>query len=60
MKTVEEMKIRELFRLKENGPVYVRGHYDREIKKYSCTKYDDMNFERFFAGNKTVIVDFEF
>lgn len=67
MMTMEQKPIRklrkgELFRLsdRETAPVWVRGEYIREAKKYSTYKYDDVNHERLLSGDKRVIVDFIF
>ena len=60
MKKVSELKRGEFFRLPNQSVVYVRGNYVRELKKYSCSKYEDTNAERFFKGDKLVEVDFEF
>ena len=60
MKKVSELKKGEFFRLPNQSVVYVRDNYVRELKKYSCYKYEDINAERFFKGDKLVEVDFEF
>lgn len=46
--------------VKSSSSVWVRGSYDRSSKKYSCYKYDDVNHENFFKGDKKVFVDFIF
>ena len=40
--------------------VYVKGHYNRSDKDYTCHKFDDICAERFFKGSKQVYVDFIF
>ena len=62
MKAIKELKVGAFFRLSpsENAPVWVRGEYVRELKSYSCTKFDDINHERFLKGVCIVVVDFEF
>lgn len=35
--------------------VYVRNHYDATSKRYSVSKYDDLNSERFMKGSIVVI-----
>ena len=59
---IRELKKGELFRLsdRETAPVWIRGEYIRETKKYSIYKYDDVNHERLVSGGKRVIVDFIF
>ena len=41
--------------------VYIRGNFirDNNIKRYSCTDYDDMNHEIFLKGDAIVYVGFE-
>lgn len=61
-KTIRKLKKGELFRLSANGnaPVWVRGEYIREAKKYSTYRYDDTNHEKLFSGDQKVYVDFIF
>lgn len=40
--------------------VYVRDDYDRSEGKYWCYKFDDVNTGIYLAGDKQVIVNFEF
>lgn len=40
--------------------VYIKGDYIRSIKKYSCTKFSDINEEYFFKPDKEVFTDFVF
>lgn len=42
------------FQLKLNGKIYIRGYYERSLKKYCCICYDDANKWRFFPGDKLV------
>ena len=63
--TVKELKKGEMFTVKEiefpkESQVYVRGEYDRSSKMYSCYKWNDVNAERFFKGNKVVFTEFTF
>ena len=62
MKKVELRKVKqgEFFKLSENGKVYVRGYFERRIKKYEVYLYDDINHESFIKGSRIVIVDFEY
>ena len=61
-KKIKQLNQGELFRLSEsdNAPVWVRGEYVREIGKYSGHKYEDVNQENFFKGDRKVFVDFEY
>lgn len=45
---------------KGSKAVYVRGHYDRASKRYSLTRFDDMNAERFVKGTTECTTEFEF
>lgn len=40
--------------------VWVRGDYDRSMKKYSVYKFSDTNWEIFVKGNKECYIDFTF
>jgi len=46
--------------LKGSRAVYVRGAYDRSLRKYSLTRWDDINSERFVSGTVEVSVGFTF
>lgn len=61
MKKVELRKVKqgEFFRLSEIGKVYVRGYYERSMKKYEAYWFDDVNHESFIKASRIVIVDFE-
>jgi folate-dependent tRNA-U54 methylase TrmFO/GidA len=63
--TIKDIKKGGYFTLKEisepNGnQVYVKGEYDKKSKAYSCCKFSDVNYERFFKGDKVVFTDFTF
>ena len=65
IKTVKELKKGEFFTLKEieeptEMQVYIRGDYIPSEKVYACSKFGDMNYERFFKGNRKVYVGFTF
>ena len=58
---IKDVKQGELVKLlKGSRAVYVRGHYDRALRKYSLTRWDDINAERFVKGDTLVTTDFEF
>lgn len=59
---IRKLRKGELFCLSdhESAPVWVRGEYIREVKKYITYKYDDVNHERLLSGDKRVIVGFIF
>lgn len=40
----------------ENAPLWKKGDYVRSEKRYSCTKYDDVNHEKLMKGCKIVYV----
>ena len=56
------MKKGELFRFKESdtAPVWVRGDYVPEAKKFSTYKYDDVNHEHLFKGDTKGFIGFTF
>ena len=40
--------------------VWVRGAFDRSLKKYECTRFDDTNTTCYLPGNKEIYTDFVF
>lgn len=44
----------------EARTVWVRGHYVRELKSYSCTDFEDVNREVFIKSKRPVFIGFEF
>lgn len=58
--TIRQAKKGEFVQLKENGPVWVRGDYDRSSKTYCLTKFDDINREWFVLGSRKCFVGFDF
>lgn len=60
--TIKEIKRGTFFKFRntDTSPVWVRGEYIREAKKYSCYKFDDVNHERLTKGSQEVFIDFEF
>lgn len=61
-KPIRKLRKGDLFRLSdhENAPVWVRGEYIPEARKYSTYRYDDTNHEKLFSGDKKVYADFIF
>ena len=59
---IRTLKKGEYFRLtpSDTAPVWVRGEYCRETKKYSTHRFDDVNYERLLGGDWIVYVDFTF
>ena len=55
----EYFTLKEITEPKENQ-VLIRGDYDQSSKTYSCYKFDDMNNEKFYNGNKIVFTGFTF
>lgn len=43
-----------------DNQVFVRGEYDRELRKYECHRFDDVNSTCFISGSKEVYTDFIF
>ncbi len=44
----------------KSNQVYVKGYYDRTLKKWFCYKFDDVNDGRFFIPNRIVGYGFIF
>lgn len=61
-KAIKDLKRGEFLRLTdtETAPVWVRGGYSRQVKKYSIRKFEDVNHERLLPGKQHVWVDFTF
>lgn len=59
---IKDLKRGDFFRTTDSdtAPVWVRGEYIREAKKYSSHRFDDVNHERLFCGDKLVFVGFTF
>lgn len=59
---IRSLKKGEYFRFAESdtAPVWVRGEYIREVKKFSTHRFDDVNHERLLRGNQLVWVGFTF
>lgn len=64
---LKDLKRGEYFTLKSfNGgepsenQVYIRGEYDRAMRKYECGKYSDISYSRYISGEKEVYTDFTF
>lgn len=58
--TIAATKKGEYIRLIANGPVYLRGDYDRTTKRYSLTRADDINAERLVIGSKACFIGFTY
>lgn len=41
----------------ENAPLWIRGEYLLECKKYSCYKHDDVNHETLMRGTREVYIE---
>ena len=60
MITVKQCRVGEYVRFTENGPVWIRGEYDRSEKRYWLYRFDDVNSGKFVAGARQVFVGFTF
>lgn len=60
--TIRQLKKGEFFCLRdcETTPMWVRGEYIPEAKKYSTYKFDDVNHEVLRKGDFVVFVGFTF
>ena len=62
---IKELKKGEFFTLKptnepKENQVFIRGDYDRSIKKYECTRFSDINSWRYLKPETVVYTDFIF
>lgn len=63
--TIKQLKQGEFFTKKPieyptDSQVWIRGEYDRELKKFECVAFSDMNKTCYIAGNKEIFTDFIF
>lgn len=63
--TIKDLKCGDYFTRKQieyptDRQVWVRGDYDRSMKRYECSRFDDVNEVRYIPGNKEVYTDFIF
>nr|WP_195461792.1 hypothetical protein [Alistipes sp. D31t1_170403_E11] len=60
--TIRSLRKGEFFRLTDSdtAPVWVRGEYSREARKYSTHKFYDINHEQQLPGDRLVYVGFTF
>lgn len=61
-KPISKLKKGDFFRLKDSktAPVWVRGEFIPQVKRYSTHKFDDTNHEALRKGTAQVYVDFIF
>jgi hypothetical protein len=58
---IKDLKEGDFFILNNKGrTVYTRGHYDRSENDYTCTDFMNTSREKYFKGNKTVLIGFTF
>ena len=51
----------EFFKRKRGAKtVYTREHYNRDIKKYTCSAYEDVGKDIFLKSNTKVVVGFTY
>lgn len=58
--TVKQCKPGEYIRLAINGPVWIRGEYDRSTKTFIVWKFDDVNHCANWKPTRPVYVGFSF
>lgn len=58
--TIKQLPKGEFIRLKDNGPVYVRGDYDRALGCYELQSWSDANRCIYRKGHTMVIAGFTF
>lgn len=63
--TIKQLKQGEYFTKKpveipKESQVWIRGEYDRELKKYECYNFADINKFCYIPGNKEVFTEFTF
>lgn len=56
---LKQLKVGDLFKLKPNGRIYVRGTYNRDSRKFEYYDYDNIGRWHECKGDKEVITDFD-
>lgn len=57
---LSEVKKGDFVRFKIDGPVWMKGHYDRTSKTFALHKFDDVNHETFKKGKTIVFIGFDY
>ena len=62
---IKELKKGDFFTKKamanpRDNQVWIKGNYCRDIKKYECVCYDDINRFTYIPGNKLIYTNFIF
>jgi hypothetical protein len=57
---IELVKKGEYIRFKVDGPVYVKGDYNRHTKKYEASKFEDINHYTEKKKGTKVYIGFDF
>jgi len=65
MRKIKDLKNGEFFTLRKidepkDSQVYIRGEYDRSMRKYECGKFDDISEAKYLSGDREVYTDFIF
>lgn len=63
--TVKELKRGDFFCKKDisypaEDQVWIRGEYDRSMRRYECTRFSDFCDVQYMRGDKVVFCDFTF
>lgn len=56
MKAIKDVKPGEYIQLKENGPMWKRGAYDKSSKKFELSSCEDINKVLYRKGSVMVVV----
>ena len=65
MRKIKDLRKDEFFTLRKIGEpkesqVYVRGEYNRSMRKFECAKFSDICDTRYLPGDREVYTDFTF
>ena len=62
---IKELKRGDFFTLRPiaeptESQVWIRGNYDRSMRLFECTRFDDISEVRYMEGHRDVYIDFTF
>ena len=62
---IKDLKAGDFFTLRpieepKESQVWIRGGYDRGMRLFECTRFDDISEVRYMEGHRDVYIDFTF
>lgn len=60
LKKTGEVYFKRVINGKPSKTIYFVNYYERSLKKYSVSKYEDVNYEVFLKADAEITIDFIF